>query len=85
MSCNFYLMKLGIVLSNHNLILKRGQININENQIKSLWPERTVLLPLYITMAFFLEKCNKNYIRIYCPLRLQGVNSLKPCKLSKSV
>jgi len=29
-------MKLGIVLSNHNLILKRGQININENQIKSL-------------------------------------------------
>lgn len=57
----FLLDKIGrsVLLSNHNPVLKKEQIKINENQVKSVWLQCIILFVLYTTIAFFLKNVVK--------------------------
>lgn len=57
----FLLDEIGrsVLLSNHNPVLKKEQIKINENQVKSVWLQCIILFVLYTTIAFFLKNVVK--------------------------
>lgn len=42
-----------VLLSNHNPILKKEQIKINENQVKSVWLQRIILFCVVYDNSIF--------------------------------